>query len=74
MLNLEGAAENARSRSKNSLPALPGDDDLVAYYYLVLHPNNATAREIKCDTKRKEREVRKLTTRHITHMAHRTHI
>ena len=32
------AADNARSRMKTNLEAKPGDDDLIEYYYIVLHP------------------------------------
>ena len=37
--DIQGAAENARSREKTGLKAHEGDEDLVDYYYLVMHPN-----------------------------------
>ena len=36
--NIETAADNARSRMKTNLEAKPGDEDLIEYYYIVLHP------------------------------------
>ena len=37
--DIQGAAENARSREKTGLKAQEGDEDLVDYYYLTMHPN-----------------------------------
>ena len=36
---VQTAADNARSRMKTNLEAKPGDEDLIEYYYIVLHPN-----------------------------------
>ena len=40
---------------KTGLPAKDGDDDLVAYYYLALHPMTQSGREKKMDIKKAER-------------------
>ena len=40
---------------KTGLPAKDGDDDLITYYYLALHPMTQTGREKKMDIKKKER-------------------
>ena len=37
--SIQEAAENARSREKTGLKAHEGDEDLIDYYYLVMHPN-----------------------------------
>tara|TARA_B110000046_G_scaffold163729_1_gene178850 strand:- start:7 stop:231 length:225 start_codon:yes stop_codon:yes gene_type:complete len=41
------AADNARSRDKTGLPPLDGDDDLIEYYYFVLHPNTTTTFDMR---------------------------
>ena len=38
LLCLQTAADNARSREKTGLEAKAGDEDLVDYYYIVMHP------------------------------------
>ena len=45
----QGDCDNARSRWKTGLPAQDGDDDLILWYYCVLHPMTASGKE-----KRKE--------------------
>ena len=45
--DIQGAAENARSREKTGLKAQEGDEDLVDYYYLVMHPNTESGREMR---------------------------
>ena len=35
---MQTAADNARSRMKTNLEAKEGDEDLIEYYYIVLHP------------------------------------
>ena len=47
MPELAIAADYARSRKKTGQPALEGDADLVLYYYLVLHPNTETGRDLR---------------------------
>lgn len=42
---VQGAAENARSRMKTGLPAKDGDEDLIDYYYMVMHPNTAEGKD-----------------------------
>ena len=52
------AAENARSREKTGLPALEGDEDLVLYYYLVMHGHTSTGQSYRdTDSKRFRLEV-----------------
>ena len=51
----QGAADCARSRYKTGLPALEGDEDLIAYYYICLHPNTAQGKDRRQATKGKER-------------------
>ena len=56
--NVEGAAENARSREKTGLKAIEGDEDLVDYYYLCMHPNTQHGLDLrKTDAKRFRTEV-----------------
>ena len=45
MPNIEMAAENARSREKTGLPPLEGDEDLVDYYYIIMHPHTAQGKD-----------------------------
>ena len=47
MPELQIAADGARSRKKTNLPAQEGDEDLVLYYYLVMHPNTDTGRDLR---------------------------
>lgn len=47
MPDIETAADNARSRKKTGLPALEGDAELILYYYLVMHPNTESGREMR---------------------------
>ena len=47
------AADNARSRDKTGLPPKDGDDDLIDYYYFVLHPNTTTTFEMRRNGGRK---------------------
>lgn len=43
---------------KTGLPALDGDDDLVDYYYMVMHPNTATGKETRKEKKKEWPEIR----------------
>ena len=40
----QGACGNAYSRMKTGLPPKDGDDDLIEYYYVVLHYGTATGK------------------------------
>jgi len=44
---IEGAADNARSRMKTNLEAKPGDEELIEYYYIVMHPFTMTGFEYR---------------------------
>ena len=44
---LQTAADNARSRMKTNLEAKEGDEDLIEYYYIVLHPQTMTGFEYR---------------------------
>ena len=49
---------NARSRDKTGLPAWEGDEDLIDYYYCVMHPQTESGRERRrTDAKRVRKEV-----------------
>ena len=39
------AAENARAREKTGLEPLDGDEDLVDYYYIIMHPQTAQGKD-----------------------------
>ena len=43
--DIEVGAMNARSREKTGLAAKDGDEDLIDYYHLVMHPNTTSTFE-----------------------------
>ncbi|KAL1526186.1 hypothetical protein AB1Y20_014914 [Prymnesium parvum] len=55
---LQGAASGARNRMKTGLPPLEGDDDLVDYYYIAMHPNCATGKQLRKEKKREWPEIK----------------
>ena len=59
------AADNARSREKTGLPPLEGDEDLVDYYYIIMHPHTAQGKDRRESSNRifKEEAVPRLMAR-----------
>jgi len=50
---------------KTGLPALEGDDDLIDYYYMVMHPNCAQGKEMRKEKKKEWPQIReRLAAKH----------
>mmetsp|Transcript_12028 Transcript_12028/g.30309 ORF Transcript_12028/g.30309 Transcript_12028/m.30309 type:complete len:83 (+) Transcript_12028:44-292(+) len=55
---IEGFAENARSRRKTGLPEKEGDEDLIHYYYMIMHPNTAQGKAERKEYKQEWPEMK----------------
>ena len=46
-MHVQSQADNARSRMKTGLEAKEGDEELIQYYYIVMHPFTMTGFEYR---------------------------